>query len=235
MELSKKETYRNKKVSLGVTLLSFVVMLLFFIFTNVITANPVALASSAFVASPQILLSMEAGSSEVLSDTKHLGDNTLSSNPKLSSVSKTTDAEIPFENGVQSAIDRYKNAHFVTVPNETSDISEPATSKANDLNSTLPAGPQMVSPSMLFSLGKRSIVGRPALTTTTQDEGTVVVDITVDKTGKVIDANPNGRGTTTNNPALKGDAAKIAFATKFSADQTFEEQRGTITIIYLFD
>jgi hypothetical protein len=53
--------------------------------------------------------------------------------------------------------------------------------------------------------------------------------------GNVIEANPNGRGTTTSSSALKDKARKAALATKFNVDGKFEEQKGTITIIFSFN
>ncbi len=62
-----------------------------------------------------------------------------------------------------------------------------------------------------------------------------MVEITVDTEGNVIEASPNGRGTTTSNPLLKAKARQAALATKFDVNGKFEEQRGTITIIFSFD
>ena len=61
------------------------------------------------------------------------------------------------------------------------------------------------------------------------------MDITVDSEGNVIEASPNGRGTTTSNPMLKAKAKQAALATKFKVDNRFEEQHGTITIVFSFD
>ena len=55
-----------------------------------------------------------------------------------------------------------------------------------------------------------------------------------DKNGKVIKADPNGRGTTTSSPMLKAKARQAALATTFNVSGEFEEQKGTITIIFSF-
>ncbi|MCX8079872.1 MAG: hypothetical protein N3F09_01400 [Bacteroidia bacterium] len=87
-----------------------------------------------------------------------------------------------------------------------------------------------------FDLRGRSIVKPPLLPRDTQEEGVVVVEIVVDADGNVIEANPNGRGTTTNSALLKAKARQAALATKFNkADNGIEEQRGTITIVFSFD
>jgi len=85
-----------------------------------------------------------------------------------------------------------------------------------------------------FSLSGRSIMSPPVLSKDTKEEGKVVVEITVDKTGKVIKADPNGRGTTTSSPMLKAKARQAALATTFNVSGEFEEQTGTITIIFSF-
>jgi TonB family protein len=86
-----------------------------------------------------------------------------------------------------------------------------------------------------INLKGRAIVVPPKLPSDTKEEGKVVVEITVDSEGNVIDANPNGRGTTTSSPILKAKAAQVARSTKFNVDGRFEEQRGTITIVFSFD
>jgi outer membrane biosynthesis protein TonB len=81
----------------------------------------------------------------------------------------------------------------------------------------------------------RSVVVRPKLPSDTKEEGKVVVDITVDSQGNVIEASPNGRGTTTSSALLKAKAKKTALETKFNVNEKFEEQKGTITIVFSFD
>jgi outer membrane biosynthesis protein TonB len=81
----------------------------------------------------------------------------------------------------------------------------------------------------------RAIIKPPKLPSDTKEEGKVVVEITVDSEGNVIEANPNGRGTTTSSAVLKAKAKQAAFATKFNVDGKFEEQTGTITIVFSFD
>lgn len=81
----------------------------------------------------------------------------------------------------------------------------------------------------------RAVIKPPKLPSDTQEEGKVVVDIVVDSDGNVIEASPNGRGTTTSSALLKAKAKQAALATKFNVDGKFEEQRGTITIVFAFD
>lgn len=86
-----------------------------------------------------------------------------------------------------------------------------------------------------IDLKGRAVVKPPVLPKDTKEEGKVVVEITVDGEGNVIEANPNGRGTTTSSPILKAKAKQAALATKFNVDGKFEEQKGTITIVFAFD
>jgi outer membrane biosynthesis protein TonB len=85
-----------------------------------------------------------------------------------------------------------------------------------------------------IDLKGRAVVKPPKLPSDTKEEGKVVVEIVVDNEGTVIEANPNGRGTTTSSALLKAKARQAALATKFNVDGKFEEQRGTITIIFSF-
>ncbi|MCU0359832.1 MAG: hypothetical protein MUF75_03780 [Bacteroidia bacterium] len=85
------------------------------------------------------------------------------------------------------------------------------------------------------NLKGRALVKPPKLPTDLAEEGKVVVEITVDSEGTVIEANPNGRGTTTSSAMLKAKAKQAALATKFNVDGKFEEQKGTITIIFTFN
>jgi len=85
-----------------------------------------------------------------------------------------------------------------------------------------------------FSLAGRAVLSPPPISKDTKEEGTVVVEITVDKNGNVIKAEPVGRGTNTNNIMLKTKARQAALATKFNVSGEFEEQKGTLTIIFKF-
>lgn len=86
-----------------------------------------------------------------------------------------------------------------------------------------------------IDLRGRTVVVPPKLPKDTKEEGKVVVEILVDSEGNVIEASPNGRGTTTSSPTLKAKARQAALATKFNVNGKFEEQKGTITIIFSFN
>jgi hypothetical protein len=70
----------------------------------------------------------------------------------------------------------------------------------------------------------------------TQEDGNVVVDIVVDKYGKVIKATPGARGSTTTNPTLykmaKEAALKAIFTPKLDAPT---DQKGTMTFVFILN
>jgi outer membrane biosynthesis protein TonB len=86
-----------------------------------------------------------------------------------------------------------------------------------------------------IDLKGRAVVIKPTFPKDNKEEGKVVVEITVDSDGNVIEANPNGRGTTTSSALLKAKAKQVALSTKFNIEGKFEEQRGTMTIVFSFD
>ncbi|MFA5462743.1 MAG: energy transducer TonB [Dysgonamonadaceae bacterium] len=81
-----------------------------------------------------------------------------------------------------------------------------------------------------YNLDGRSL-GRGGLTQpryTVDDYGTVVVNITVDPSGNVIDAEI-GRGTNTPSSTLRNEAIKAARSTKFNSINSANNQQGIIT------
>lgn len=86
-----------------------------------------------------------------------------------------------------------------------------------------------------FDLKGSMVIKPPTLPKDTKEEGKVVVNIVVDEDGNVVEADPNGRGTTTSSALLKAKARQAAMATKFNVDGKVTERRGTITIIFAFD
>ncbi|MEP7263140.1 MAG: TonB family protein [Bacteroidota bacterium] len=85
-----------------------------------------------------------------------------------------------------------------------------------------------------FSLAGRNMRVAPKITDQSQEQGKVVVDITVDKNGNVVTASAPGRGSTTTSSNLVRKAKDSAMKTKFSPSaQGVEEQRGTITFVFI--
>ena len=85
-----------------------------------------------------------------------------------------------------------------------------------------------------FSLGGRSMRVPPKINDQSQEQGLMVIDITVDKNGNVLTANGPGRGSTTSSLNLLKKAKEAAMKTKFSpSPQGVEEQRGTISFMFI--
>jgi len=84
-----------------------------------------------------------------------------------------------------------------------------------------------------FKLSGRGILHRPSITNTTQETGKVVVNIWVDRNGKVIRATPGAKGSTTTNSHLRKLAKTAALQYKFTSNtKAKEEQQGTVVIVF---
>ncbi|MDR0864247.1 MAG: TonB family protein [Candidatus Symbiothrix sp.] len=85
-----------------------------------------------------------------------------------------------------------------------------------------------------FNLNGRTLrdgnLQRPAYAA--QEEGTIVVEITVDPNGNVTQAKIQLRGTNIENPSMRKSAIEAAQKTKFNAITTTNNQIGTITYKY---
>lgn len=87
-----------------------------------------------------------------------------------------------------------------------------------------------------FNLSGRSMLSSPKIKDNSQDEGQVVVDIIVDKYGKVQRATPGARGSTTTSPILYKKAKEAAMSTQFNANPNApEEQKGQMTFIFILN
>lgn len=87
-----------------------------------------------------------------------------------------------------------------------------------------------------YSLGGRSALALPLPYYPGNEEGTVVVQVTVDKFGKVTKAVAGVRGSTTLLPELLAAAQKAALQAKFNIDENAPAfQQGTITYRFVLD
>ncbi len=76
-----------------------------------------------------------------------------------------------------------------------------------------------------YGLSGRSLVSKGKVQQDCNEEGRVVVKITVDRNGKVIDATPGVKGTTNNDPCLLEPARKTAFLHKWNLDSKAPNQQ----------
>ncbi len=87
-----------------------------------------------------------------------------------------------------------------------------------------------------FQLNGRSMVKRPVIKDNSQETGKVIVDIIVDRYGKVLRATPGARGSTTTDAILYKKAKDAAMQTKFNANPDApEEQIGQMTFIFILN
>lgn len=84
-----------------------------------------------------------------------------------------------------------------------------------------------------YYLGNRKAVMKPKPNYTCNEEGNVAVQISVDKSGNVIDAKPGTRGTTNAAKCLLDEAKSAALRTKWQADENAPDKQVGI-IIYNF-
>lgn len=69
-----------------------------------------------------------------------------------------------------------------------------------------------------YLLGGRKAINKKIIVQDCNQEGTVVVDIEVDRNGNVLKATPGGRGTTNTAQCLLDPARRAALETKFNSD-----------------
>jgi hypothetical protein len=99
-----------------------------------------------------------------------------------------------------------------------------------------PGGPGGSGGPIKYSLQGRRVAKKPVISTNSNDVGVVVVNITVDRQGNVVKAEPGARGTTTLNLDKLKVAKQAALDTKFSPKPDGPaEQFGTMTVSFTFD
>jgi protein TonB len=87
-----------------------------------------------------------------------------------------------------------------------------------------------------FELGSRGSVSFKKPENPTQEDGTVVVDIWVNRAGTVVMAKTGARGSTTTNPILQKKAEEAAYKAKFKKDEGAPfEQKGTMTFVFILN
>ena len=87
-----------------------------------------------------------------------------------------------------------------------------------------------------WDLVGRSLIHKPERLTDATEEGIVVVEIVVDENGKVIDAIPGQRGSTTFSQKLYAKARLAAKQAKFNpSPEGIKEQHGTYTFVFTLE
>ena len=84
-----------------------------------------------------------------------------------------------------------------------------------------------------YAIKDRKMIREPKVSIGTQDKGTVVVDIVVDRYGNIRSVLAGANGTTTSSEYLYVKAETAARSAKFDENLTGPlETKGTITIVY---
>lgn len=87
-----------------------------------------------------------------------------------------------------------------------------------------------------YELTGRTLISKPDITKLPKGQGKVVMDIYVDRKGKVMSTGQNMRGSTTLAPDLVEAARKAAMDCRFSADQEApEQQHGRVSFVFTVD
>lgn len=82
-----------------------------------------------------------------------------------------------------------------------------------------------------YGLNGRSLVNKGKVQQQCNEEGRVVVQIVVDRSGKVIQATPGVRGTTNNDPCLLEPAKKTAFMHQWNVDSNAPSQQVGFVVV----
>jgi hypothetical protein len=84
-----------------------------------------------------------------------------------------------------------------------------------------------------YSMKGRTITNKPRVDIMTEEHGTVVVDVTIDKYGHVISAVPGAKGTTTDSKYLMTKAKQCAETALYDTKPTYPlKTQGTFTITF---
>lgn len=84
-----------------------------------------------------------------------------------------------------------------------------------------------------YSMKGRTITNKPRVDIMTEEHGTVVVDVTIDKYGHVMSAVPGAKGTTTDSKYLMTKAKQCAESALYDTKPTYPlKTQGTFSITF---
>ena len=226
------EISKTKLIATTVSISLFGLIILFLIFYSILSPNNVITQDSRSIEIAEFNVSettspLNQENSEKGNPQPSIVSNQTTSTKNTESASLKTNAEILTE---QFVLNKGKNITVTTGETENASASD---YKGTTDSKTVEIGNTIITDNIGINLSGRKVISNPTILKDTKEQGKVVVEIVVDNNGNVINADPNGRGTTTSSPALKLKAKQAAISTKFSPS-TIEEQKGTITIIFSF-
>jgi protein TonB len=240
MYLTKQEDMRNRTISATVAASIFSLIVLFFIVQTLVTPNPPFPKGGSSSYAGLTFATME--NSRVNYDQMGTTTDAVAKEEVLTSENN----EVPFAktekiktlSAVQQLALNYKNNSAKTTNGKSEDIGKqdgPEGSETYNTNTNEIAEPKADQTGFKVDLLNSKLLYMPSLPKDIGEEGKVVVNITVNALGAVIDAEAGGRGTTTSSAVLRSKARQAALATKFNADSKNPERRGSITIIFAFE
>ena len=226
------EISKTKLIATTVSISLFGLVVLFLIFYSIlsprtdITQDSLSINIAAFNVS-ETTSQLNEKNSDKVNPQSSIASNQSPSTKNTESPSLKTNAELLTE---QFVLNKGKN---IAVTNGETENASASNYKGTTDNKTAEISNTYITDDIGINLSGRKVVSNPTILKDTKEQGKVVVEIVVDNKGNVINADPNGRGTTTSSPALKLKAKQAAISTKFSSS-TIQEQKGTITIIFSF-
>lgn len=151
---------------------------------------------------------------------------------KTDTVAKPQQPQIDIQ--LASALNRFKNAKASSGGNSNSGEAGNGGSlnggnPGTGLGGTGGGGGRGGGKGFGYDLSGRELVRRPYLVTNNPEEGQIVVGITVDQDGNVIDAVPGVRGSTITDASLYILVKNAAMKVKFNSSPNTPEQTGTVT------
>lgn len=159
----------------------------------------------------------------------------LSSSPAESAQEETTLAEVEpvVSDNLSNAMNALNNSENVSSQGESGDSGDEGDLEG-DINSN--GSSNVEGGGIGFDLGGRGKVSFKKPENPTQEDGKVVVEIWVNRDGKVLKAKPGARGSTTTNPTLQQKAKEAALKAKFKRDENAPfEQKGTMTFVFILN
>lgn len=149
----------------------------------------------------------------------------------------TSEKENTTSENLSEALNAFNNSQNSSINNNEGETGNPGDQGDidGDPNSSNHTGGG-IGNGVTYSLAGRNMLSTPKIEDNSQEQGKVVVDIIVDKFGKVIKATPGGRGSTTTSPLLYKKAKEAALKTKFNAKPDLVgDQRGQMTFVFILN
>ncbi|MCE3228193.1 MAG: hypothetical protein K0S32_2744 [Bacteroidetes bacterium] len=236
MNLSDSDKKRHRIISAGITTLSISLLFLFFALKYIIEPDKETVSEKES-AGVEVQLGSAAVSqpAAVVEKTPEVASAKEKESVKID---EQGNIEMKQKSIIEEISDKYKNQKTISGRETKQNVSADTpgtgttTSSGDFTESKITTDKNNM---VMVQLGRRKVISFPSMPTDMKEEGVVVVDIYVDKKGNVIEANPNGRGTTTASSILKLKAKQIATAIKFSEDNKIEEQKGSVKINFKFE